>query len=209
MELEITSYLFNSPTNISVSGTTSSGKTWWVRRLLKEKDRLFEHPPEHIIYCYGVWQDTFTDMHGIDFHMGLPANPDEVGDGKRHTLLIVDDLMDAVVRDEKMQQMFVRGSHHRNITIIFLNQNMFCPGKHARTINLNCHYLVLFRNARDVQQVGVLSKQLGMGTKLIEAYKDATSEPYGYLVVDLSPHNHTQRKLKSHVFTEEDMVVYL
>lgn len=207
MEVEITPYLFRSPSCISISGSTSSGKTTWCKRLIEERDTIFQHPPKRIIYCYGVWQSIFEKMTGVEFREGLPC--EDIGDGEEHVLLIVDDLMHAVVKDENMQNLFVRGSHHRNVTICYLNQNMFMQGKNARTINLNCHYIVLFRNARDIQQISTLGKQLGMGQTLVEAYRDAVSEQYGYLVIDLSPHNQSPYKLKSHVFSNEVLVSYL
>ena len=40
------------------------------------------------------------------------------------------------------------------------------------------------------------------------AYRDDTNKPYGYLVVDLHPANHTRVKLTSLIFLGEDLVWY-
>jgi hypothetical protein len=56
-------------------------------------------------------------------------------------------------------------------------------------MNLNIHYLVLFKNHRDAYQVSVLVRQTypGRSKFVVEAYKDATKNPYGYLLIDLRP----------------------
>jgi hypothetical protein len=66
---------FVCPTAICITGTTNSGKTYFLRQLLKEKERMFRPPPSKVMYCYGVWQDLFHEMEtklGVDFHEGLP-----------------------------------------------------------------------------------------------------------------------------------------
>jgi hypothetical protein len=40
--------------------------------------------------------------------------------------------------------------HHRNISVMYIVQNLFHRGKHHRTIGLNAHYMVVFKNPRDV-----------------------------------------------------------
>ena len=40
---------------------------------------------------------------------------------------------------------------------------------------------------RDVMQVTTLSKQLGLGSELVDWYRDATPVPFGHLLIDLSP----------------------
>ena len=199
---------FVCPTTISVSGVTQSGKTTWIKNLLKYKKTMFEPPPVKILYCYGVWQLAFENVNAI-FHHDLPTTDylDKFADG-RHCLVILDDLMDVVMKSEDMQRLFVRGSHHKNITAIYVNQNMFHQGKCARSINLNCLYLVLFMNPRDFSQIQYLGRQIGLGKTLVEAFQDSTKECYGYLVIDLSPHNCGDRKLYSHVFPGEYLVAY-
>jgi len=68
-------------------------------------------------------------------------------DGKEPVLLIVDDLMQET--DQSVAILFTKGSHHRGVNIIFLAQNLFPKNKFARTISLNAHYMVLFKNPRD------------------------------------------------------------
>ena len=46
---------------------------------------------------------------------------------------------------------------------------------------------MLLKSPRDVQQFDVLGKQLGLGNTQRKWYADATSIPYGHLLIDLSP----------------------
>ena len=207
------SHIFHCPASIMISGCTSSGKTTFVKKLL-EHPELFEPRPHKILYCYGAWQPLFDEMKStfkdIEFHGGLPDSEliANFVDGK-HNIVVLDDLMSDIVKDEDLQQLFTHGSHHMNLTILYLTQNAFCQGKCARTISLNCAYLILFKNPRDIYQIQLMGRQIGLPNTLHEAYDDCMEEKYGYLVVDLSPHHVGLPRLWSHVFPEEDRIQYV
>ena len=69
--------------------------------------------------------------------------------------------------------------------------------------------MILLRNPRDKSQISTLGKQIGLGKTLIEAYEDCTSQAYGYLLVDLSPHSDNNFQLKTNIFPYEDIIVYI
>ena len=48
---------------------------------------------------------------------------------------------------------FSRGSHHRNLSVIYIVLNLFYQEKDSRSISLNSHYLILFKNPRDKLQI--------------------------------------------------------
>ena len=87
---------------------------------------------------------------------------------------------------------------------------MYCQGKHSRTINLNTHILVLMKNPRDLSQIQCLARQAFMGKSkfLLEAFKDATSQPYGYLILDFSPTGPDAYRVRTRVFPGEDTIIY-
>ena len=64
---------------------------------------------------------------------------------------------------------------------------MFHQSKLGRDVELQNTYIVLFKSPRDVLQINTLSQQLCLGSQLKEWYQDATSNPYGHLLVDLTP----------------------
>ena len=72
----------------------------------------------------------------------------------KRNLIVFDDQM----IDQRIVNLFTRGSHHRNLSVIYIVQNVFHQGKGSRSISLNSHYLVLFKNPRDKLQVLTLAK---------------------------------------------------
>jgi hypothetical protein len=133
-----------------------------------------------------------------------------LNDGNFH-VIVLDDLMERIVKSEDTQNMFTKYCHHYNITVIFLTQNVFARGPCARTISLNTHVLIIFANKRDESQSLHLAKQLYPGeTKMfMEAYEDATSQAFGYLVIDCNPVSPREIKLRTHIFPGEQTVCYL
>lgn len=210
---------FQACSTISITGATGSGKSSWVFKLLKAKDVMFTEPPVSILYCYGVYQPLFDDMEKnlpqITFHEGLPSRTtiEDFTDGN-HNIVLLDDLMTQVVSNRDIENLFVMGSHHRRLTVIYLSQNVFAQGRCARTIAINTHYLILFRNMRSGSQITQLGRELypGRGDVLVQAYHDAAcNRQYGYLVVDMSPHSvNDQYRLRTRVFPDEgDTWVYV
>ena len=76
---------------------------------------------------------------------------------------------------------------HRALSTIYIKHNFFHQSKLGRDVELQNTHIVLFRSPRDVMQVTTLSTQLGLASKLVDWYRDATSIPFGQLLVDLSP----------------------
>ena len=95
------------------------------------------------------YQQVFDTYPYAEFHDGLPDLNDF--DGKSRTLLVLDGLMTST--DDKVVDLFTKISHHRRISVVYLTQNTFYKNKQSRTLRLNSHYLVLFKNARDALQV--------------------------------------------------------
>lgn len=205
----IPTYTFHTPTCIVLSGITGAGKTSWIKRLLLEPS-MFRTPPERIVLCYGVWQDSYKDMKGVEFRKGLDIPKDL---GGKHTIIILDDIMNDVAKSKPAEDLFTRGSHHLNLTVIFIVQNLYIPGISANTIRLNSHYNVVMSNKTDLDKISLLGKKVGMKETLMLAYKDACDSAenrYGYLVVDASPHNpNPEIVLKTKVFPGETQIVYL
>lgn len=188
------------PFTALISGPTGSGKTQFTLKLIHHASTMITPPPQEIVWCYGVYQDVFASMKNVRFVEGLPNVSDF--DGSKRVLLVIDDLMHEA--NDKVAQIFTKGSHHRNISVLFLTQNIFHSSKHNRTMNLNSHYIVLFKNPRDVGQVAILGRQMyPKGKFLEEAFKDATAKPYGYLFIDLKPNTEEQHRVKTNIFPDE------
>lgn len=190
------------PFTCTIAGPTSSGKTQFVFRLIRHANELINPPPERILYCYGEFQPSFAEFPQVEFQEGLP----DVGqfDGRLRVLLIIDDLMNEA--DQNVCNIFTKLSHHRNVSVAFVTQNLFHRNRHVRTMNLNTHYLVLFKNPRDAGQVATLARQMypGKSKFVVEAYKDATKEPYGYLLIDLRPETDENYRIRTKIFPDDE-----
>ena len=62
-------------------------------------------------------------------------------DVNKPNLIVFDDQMIDVSKDKRIVNPFTRCSHHRNVSVIYIVQNLFHQGKGSRSINLNSHYL--------------------------------------------------------------------
>ena len=199
---------FKHPFTAIVAGPTSCGKTRFVFRLVDcSASRMIDPSPAKIVYCYGEFQQLFCNYSHVDFRRGLP-DIDEF-DGGEPVLLIIDDLMDET--NDDVVSLFTKGSHHRNVSVMFLAQNLFPKNKFARTMSLNAHYMILFKNPRDVTQFASLARQMypKMSQFAVEAYKDATREPYSYLLVDLRPEQDEDLRLRTNIFPGETQYIYV
>lgn len=192
------------PSTCLISGPTGSGKSVYVKKLIEH--RMFLPMPEKIIYCYGAFQPLFNTMKDVIFEEGLPSYLNDI----RNALVIVDDLMSELGGDTRLSNLFTKGSHHRNISIIFVVQNLFHQGKEMRSINLNSHYLVLFKNPRDKSQITHLSRQMfpGKNKSFQEIFQDATKPLFGYLFLDFHPMTDERLRMRTGIFPGDKHYVY-
>jgi hypothetical protein len=59
-----------------------------------------------------------------------------------------------------VSQIFTKISHHANVSVVYLTQNIFYASKENRTITLNAQYIVLFKNVRNKSQIAFLARQM-------------------------------------------------
>ena len=205
--------------SMMISGATGSGKTTWVYRLLQQLPQMYaDDPPIETLYCYGIHQPLFNEMRSklsnFTLHQGLPSKVelDEFTKDLRHRLIILDDLMQQVIKDNDMELLFTQGCHHRSISVIFLAQNLIPQGKNSRNIVLNTWYIVQMKNLRDSSQIAYLGRQIfpGKPKYLLEAYNDSCLKVrYGYLMVDLLPKGDDRYRVRTRVFPGEFPIIYL
>ena len=98
--------------------------------------------------------------------------------------------------------MFKRAAHHKPCFVIFIMQNVFPPGKDARTRSLNTHYYVLTKNPRDKSQIEFLARQIrpGNAKALINIFEAATEKPHSYLLLDLTQECPDKYRYRSNLF---------
>ena len=198
-----------------VAGPTCCGKSQFVKRLLESGEDMIEGAPENIIWCYALYQPAYDEMQrnisNITFVEGVPCDLESMIIPYKRNLVVIDDLMQELSNDPRITSLFTKGCHHRNLSVIFILQNIFHRGKELRDVSLNCHYLVLFKSPRDSSQINHLAKQMFPGhvKYMQESFQDATSRPYGYLLCDLKPETPTVFRLRTNVFPGETQCAYV
>ena len=114
---------FKTPANFYICGASQCGKSFLVRSMLHHRDELFEPKITKIIFCYGEYQSAFDSMMqtipNLTFVEGFPENLNDML--CTNCLVIVSDL-------------FTKGSHYRGVSVMYLTQNLFPPGRQSRTI---------------------------------------------------------------------------
>ena len=147
------SMVFNTPFTMIVSGATMSGKTEWVKRLLAHKENMMIPVLKKVLFCYKYWQPSYTEMlktmPEITFHKGMHNDivQSKYFDANGPSLIVFHDLMRTVMNDDTAADLFTEGVHHRNISVVFIIQNLFFQGKQSRTISV--HYFIFLKNPRD------------------------------------------------------------
>ena len=210
--LNMSHFKFQHPCSIMLTGPSGCGKTVLTKKIIC--DSLIDDPPQRIIWCYGQYQPLYDDVKshlpGVEFVKGIPdfIEQDTYLDTRIRNCIILDDLMGDAKKDERVANLFTKGSHHRNLTVIFLTQNLFPQGKACRDISLNTKYLVLFNNPVDRFQVMTLARRIYPTNShlFMKEYEQAISKPYGHLLVDLRVNTPEHERLKQNILDESNPI---
>jgi energy-coupling factor transporter ATP-binding protein EcfA2 len=196
---------------IQIVGPSGSGKTFFICNLLSDSPNLFKLPIREIYWHSGVSEgeigDTLTKLRKLKrvHHVhGLPEGWTDKP--KKLDLIIIDDLFEEVNQDAvSCNQLFTKIARHRQVTVIFITQNLFHQGGKHRTRNLNTHYLVIFLNPRDKTVIDYLARQAYPTDRkfLIDAFSDATdNKPYGYLFMDFTQECPDRLRIRTNIFNK-------
>ena len=112
--------------------------------------------------------------------------------------------------DKRLAMLFTKGSHHLNLSVIFITQNLFYKGSQIRDVSLNSQYLILFKNRRDLSQIMHLGRQpFSRKSKFFqEVYKNATQKPFSYLLIDLRNETPESLRLRTQILPGQVQYIY-
>jgi energy-coupling factor transporter ATP-binding protein EcfA2 len=206
---------FRHPTTVLVAGPTGCGKTEFVYKLLTTREAI-QPTPQRIIFIYSEWQPAYDRMKQalqstIEFVKDYEPKAlyESISPAVRN-MLVLDDQMDSEnMKGNTLCKFFTQGSHHRNLTVLYIVQNLFNQDRSMRTVSLNSHYLVLFKNPRDMTQIRTLATQMypKQASFLMDAFDDATSKPFSYILLDLRSDTPDEIRVRARMF-DPDPVVY-
>ena len=135
-----------------------------------------------------MYLEMIKTIPGIELNEGIPSDIDsgEFLDVSTRNLIVLDDLMTQSGGDKRIADLFTKGSHHWNLSVIYVLQNIFHQGREIINISLNLHYIVLFKSPWDKQQISVLARQVNPGhvQEFMKSYEEATKRFHGYLMLD-------------------------
>jgi len=188
-----------------IAGPSECGKTVFTTKLLLDNPELFGDPAKTVYYCYGSLQDGFDTLK-VKFHEGIPDNQLFPKWFPQGGLLVLDDLMDKGSNDKNMLDLFTKHSHHQNVTVIYLCQDLFPVGKFSKTISRNAHYIATFKNPRDQEGLQHLLQQ-SFPTKfreVLETFQNvANDRPFAYILLDFHPASKDDQRILSPVLKDE------
>lgn len=213
--------VFSCPFSAVIAGPSGCGKSSLVAQLIAQSDEMFG-PNAKFYWFYGSYQPLFTELKKkfgdkVQFIEGVPTIEmiDKIASQRianEPITLLLDDLMSSCVNSETIANIFTKDSHHRQLCVFLLCQNLFVQGKFSRTISLNSHYLFLFSNPRDRAQIRHLSYQMYPDNPkfLTAAYRDATcNNGYSYLFLDLKQDTPDDLRVKTKILPSDEVnIVY-
>ena len=174
------------PFSMTVAGPSGAGKTHLIKRIL-ESD-IISPEPKKVVWCYAEYQPLYDEMkeaglidefvEGLDFETHV--------DGITPTLLVIDDLQDETSSDSTVANLFKRGCHHRNLSVMFLVQNLYFHGKKSVDIRRNSLYVVVFKNPQDKLQIQRFAQSAfpGKVAHIMQLYE--ALGPHEYLLFDFT-----------------------
>lgn len=191
---------FKIPSGIAVCGPSSSGKSTFIEKLIKERERLFSPPPLSVLYAYGEYSSLVQRLEsvGISTYSGVPDN-ELLASQRAPFVLILDDLLLSIGED-RLNDLYIKKNHRLNFCCIFLSQTIF--EKKLKTMRSNCHYIILQKAPSLTSSIRILASQIFPGRVggFMQAYEEATSEPFSNIVIDLHPTTPQKLRIKAAIF---------
>ena len=195
------------PFTMLVSGPSNCGKTTFTLKLLKQRDEVLNKKPGMVYWFYKIDQKVVNsagaDIHQFENKMCTMEWLQE-NQPPPNSIIIIDDMaLDATADTAKL---FSVGSHHYNVNIIFLCQNLFTKNQYFRDISLNSTYVTLFKNVRDKQQISNFAKQFAprQNKHFLAIFSVATEDPHSYMILDNHQKTNNSHRIISNYFQENN-----
>ena len=174
---------------ISLVGPSETRKSQLIYNWLKTGS--FQPKFDKIYFFYQHSQPLYDvmqkEIENLEFVRGVSLEfIDSLKNNGTNYLLVFDDSCKEVCNSKAFVYIATAG-RHRGLSTIYIKHNLFHQSKLGRYVELQNTHIVRFKSPRDVMQVTTLSIQLGLGSELVDWYRDETSVPFGHLLIDLSP----------------------
>ena len=203
---------FKHPTTIQVSGVTRCGKTRLVCRILEKQ--LIQPFATRIIWVFSKWQPDYDIIReqypGIEYEKRWGVEIFDSLSPEQRNIMVIDDQIKIARLLTSVADPVTKGLHHKTLPVIYLVQNAYNQGNSQRTISLNSNYSVVCRNSRGTLQFRTMAYQIypNNGKWLVNSFTDATSKPYGYLVLDQNPSTPDEQTVVTNILPKDQLTNY-
>ena len=169
----------------SLVGPSETGKSQLIYNWLKigtfDKIYFFD---QHSQPLYNVMP---KEIKNLDFVQGINFEfIDSLKNNNEKYLLIFDDSCEEIYNSQAFVDIAI-ARRHQGLSTIYIKHTLFHRSKLGRDVELQNTHIVLFKSPCDFMQITTLGAQLGLGSELVDCYRDSTSVPFGHLLIDLSP----------------------
>lgn len=188
---EILDTKLEKPFRLIVGGGSGSGKTSFVKNLVNENH--FSTPFDKIIYFYPDYlQEIPTEFDQIvEYNAGL-CDINYLAGIQKNTLLIFDDMMTECGNSNDIMKLFSVIARKKNISLIFLVQNIYDNSKQFRNIRLNATGFVLFKFYAATDVTKRLFRDLGIKSLMSQSLlNEIYSKNFAYIFVNVHPERHS------------------
>ena len=175
------------PFRVIISGGSGAGKSTLMENLVNKNH--FSSSFEKIYYFYPDYLEEppvrfdpiveyIPGICDLNFFASIPKN----------SLIIYDDLMSECGKSEEIMKLFSVVARKRNLSILFLVQNIYDNSRQFRNIRLNATGFFLFKNNAAMTVNRRLLRDMGYSNLVPKSLFDKIySKPFSYIYVDISP----------------------
>ena len=175
---------FSDIWRVFISGSSSSGKTYFARQLL-EKSYI---NCERIYYFHPDIQETFpVDWADhlkipICYQSGIPTENDLLN-MPRNACVILDDLYTEACANRTIDYLFRVLSSKRRLHVVIMTQRYFAEGSNGLNIRNSCNYHVLMNNADERTNMRV-ANMMSSRDSIKKAIEVNSQKLYPYIFLD-------------------------
>ena len=189
------------PFRLIIGGGSGCGKTTILKEIVDKSH--FSSPFDKIIYCYPDYLEEIPIEFDqiVEYYAGI-CDAKYFASLPKNTLLLFDDMMTECGKSDEIMKLFSVIARKKNISIIFLVQNIYDNSKQFRNIRINATGFILFKffaandvNNRILRDIG--ANQLVTKSLLDKVY----SKNFGYIFVNVHPSRHSEfETIRTNIF---------
>ena len=211
---------------ITICGPSQSGKSFWIKKLFEHIEVMITPETKKIVYLYTHFQDKlYNEMRDeiakkpgytlefVNCSKGIPHVSDIQTNNNDDTLIVLDDLMivaaSSKLNQERIDALAVQDVHHRNVSVIYVCQNLAYGNGKLRNLRINSQYYLMFKNLSDCKNIEMVGRNRGIkSARLDNVLRDVESNPFGYLLFDNCVKSYSNTRVRTGIFPGEETIIY-